>query len=157
MQWDYTHGGDIYSTTVRALLARGVTADLDFDRTLPIILPGVKQDGTPNDIQTSPTNAYFQSIGFGPSEVGVYDATVVRLRELSLSYALPSTFLQKTPFGAASLNVSGSNLWYYAPNFPKHTNFDPETTTLSGGAVAGFERLTGPSSRRIGVSLRVTF
>ncbi len=157
MQWDFTKGGDIYSTTVRALLARGVTADLDFDRSLPIILPGVKQDGSPNDIQTSASNAYFESLGFGPNEVSVYDATVVRLREMSLSYALPSGFLQKSPFGNISINVSGTNLWYYAPNFPTHTNFDPETTSLSGGVVAGFERLTGPSSRRIGVSIRATF
>jgi TonB-linked SusC/RagA family outer membrane protein len=158
MQWDFTKGGDIYSTTVRALLARGVTADLDFDRSLPVILPNsVKQDGTPNDIQNSPTNIYFESLGFGPSEVGIYDATVVRLREASVSYSLPARILEKTPIGSASISVSGNNLWYNAPNFPKHTNFDPETTSLSGGAIAGFERLTGPSSRRIGVSLKLTF
>ncbi|MEO6454658.1 MAG: SusC/RagA family TonB-linked outer membrane protein [Ginsengibacter sp.] len=158
MQWDFTKGGDIYSTTVRALLARGVTKDLDFDRSLPIIIPNtVKQDGTPNDIQNSATNIYFESLGFGPNEVSVYDATVVRLREVSLSYAIPAGVLKKTPFGAASINLSGNNLWYHAPNFPKYTNFDPETTSLAGGAVAGFERLTGPSSRRLGVSLRVTF
>jgi TonB-linked SusC/RagA family outer membrane protein len=158
MQWDYTHGGDIYSTTLITLLGRGVTKDLDFDRALPVILPGVKEDGSPNDIQTSPANAYFQNLALGgPREVGVYDATLIRLRELSLSYALPSALLQKTPFGAASINVSGTNLWYNAPNTPKYANFDPETTTLSGGAVAGFERITGPSSRRMGVSLRFTF
>lgn len=158
MQWDFTKGGDIYSTTVRSLLARGVTKDLDFDRALPIIIPNtVKQDGTPNDIQNSPANIYFESLGFGPSEVSIYDATVVRLRELSLSYAIPAGVLKKTPFGAASVNLSGTNLWYYAPNFPKYTRFDPETTSLAGGAVAGFERLTGPSSRRLGISVRLTF
>jgi hypothetical protein len=125
---------------------------------LPIILPNsVKVDGTPNDIQNSPTNIYFESLGFGPSEVGIYDATVVRLREASISYSLPAKILDKTPIGSASISVSGNNLWYNAPNFPKHTNFDPETTSLSGGAIAGFERLTGPSSRRIGVSLKLTF
>ena len=148
----------MYSTTVRALLARGVTKDLDFDRALPVILPNaVKQDGSPNDIQNSSTNIYFESLGFGPDEASIFDATVVRLRELSLSYALPANWLENTPFGSASINLSGTNLWYLAPNFPKYTRFDPETTSLSGGAVAGFERLTGPSSRRYGVSLRVQF
>lgn len=158
MQWDFTKGGDIFSTTVRALMARGITRDLDFDRALPMILPNaVKQDGTPNDIQNSPTNIYFESLGFGPDEVAIFDATVVRLREASLAYALPGKWLQRTPFGSASINLSGTNLWYHAPYFPKYTRFDPETTSLSGGAVAGFERLTGPSSRRYGVSLRVQF
>lgn len=158
MQWDFTKGGDIYSTTMRALLARGVTADLDFDRSLPVILPNsVKQDGSPNDIQNSPTNVYFESLGFGPSEVGIYDATVVRLQEASISYTLPGRWLEKTPIGSASISVLGNNLWYNAPYFPKHSNFDPQTTSLSGGAVAGFERLTGPSSRRIGFSLKFTF
>jgi hypothetical protein len=87
----------------------------------------------------------------------VYDATVIRLRELSLSYALPTQWLARTPFGSASINLSGTNLWYKAPNFPKYTRFDPETTSLSGGAVAGFERLTGPSARRFGASLRIQF
>jgi len=158
MQWDFTKGGDIYSTTMRALLARGVTADLDFDRSLPVILPNsVKQDGTPNDIQNSPTNVYFESLGFGPSEVGIYDATVVRLREASLSYSLPGKWFEKTPIGSASIVVSGTNLWYNAPNFPEHSHFDPESSSLSGGAIAGFERLTGPSSRRIGFSVKFTF
>ncbi|MES1159694.1 MAG: SusC/RagA family TonB-linked outer membrane protein, partial [Bacteroidota bacterium] len=35
MQWDYTHGGEMWSNTARTMLARGVTKDTDFDRTLP--------------------------------------------------------------------------------------------------------------------------
>lgn len=159
LQVDYTHGGQIYSGTVRTLLARGLTKDTDFDRYLPIILPGVKADGTPNDIQTSVTNAYFNDLGFGPSDRSIYDATVVRLREASLSYAFPDKWLKKTPFGSASITVSGQNLWYYAPNFPKHMNYDPEAGTSFGvgNSTGGFELLTGPSSRRFGISLKTSF
>jgi outer membrane receptor protein involved in Fe transport len=157
MQWDYTQGGDIYSTTIRSLLARGLTKDTDFDRFLPVILPGVKQDGTPNDIQTTATNAYFNSLGFGPSDRAIFDGTVVRLREVSLSYALPEKMLSKTPFGGISVTFSGQNLWYNAPNTPKFMNFDPETSGLGAGSYRGFEFITGPSSRRIGGSIRVTF
>ncbi|CAN5264237.1 SusC/RagA family TonB-linked outer membrane protein [soil metagenome] len=158
MQWDFTKGGQMYSGTVRALLARGLTRDTDFDRYLPIVLPGVKEDGTPNDIQTSVTNAYFNSLGFGPDDRSIYDATVVRLREVSLSYSLPDNFLKKTPFGSASFSVSGQNLWYYAPNFPKYMNFDPETTSLGvGNSVGGLELLTGPTSKRFGISFKASF
>jgi TonB-linked SusC/RagA family outer membrane protein len=158
MQWDYSHGGDMYAVTPLILLSRGLTKDTDFDRDLPVVLPGVKQDGTPNDIQITATGAHFRNLLQGPDQFAVWDATVIRLREMSLSYALPESVLRKTPFGGVSLTVSGQNLWYNAPNFPKYTNFDPETTTLGVGTVTrGFEQQTGPSSRRMGASLRITF
>ena len=156
-QLDWTQGGDIYSTTIRSLLARGLTKDIEGDRTLPYLLPGVKQDGTPNNIQTDATNAYFNSYGFGASDVSVYDGTIVRLKEVSLTYAVPVKALGKTPFGGLSFTVSGQNLWYKAPNVPKYSNFDTETSGLGASSYRGFEFISGPSSRRIGASLRITF
>ena len=157
IQVDYTHGGDIYSSTVRSLLARGVTKDTEFDRAAGYILPGVKEDGkTPNDIQISATQGYFNNV-FGPDQSGIFDGTVVRLRDLSLSYSLPEKLLSKTPFGSVSISANGSNLWYYAPNFPKYMHFDPETNGLGVSNGKGLEFITGPSARRLGVSVRVTF
>ena len=155
-QFDYTCGGDIYSSTVRSLLARGVTADTEFDRAAPYILPGKLADGSPNNIQISATQAFFNNM-FGPDQSGMFDGTVVRLRDVSLSYSLPEKLLSKTPFGSFSISANGSNLWYFAPNFPKHMNFDPETNGLGVSSGKGFEGITGPSARRMGVSLRVTF
>ncbi len=158
MQWDYSRGGDMYAVTPLILLSRGLTKDTEFDRDLPYILPGVKQDGTTNDIQITATGAFFRNKLQGPDEFAVWDATVIRLREVSLSYALPESVLRKTPLGGISLTISGQNLWYNAPNFPQYSNFDPETTTLGvSGVSRGFELLTGPSSRRMGASLRITF
>lgn len=157
MQWDYTQGGSIYSTTIRTLYARGLTKDTEFDRFLPVILPGVKQDGTPNDIQTTATNAYFNSIGLGPSDRSVFDGTVIRLREISLSYVVPGRLFNKLPVGSLSITAFGQNLWYRAPNTPKYMNFDPETSGLGTGSYRGFEFITGPTSRRIGGSIKFTF
>ncbi|MFT4024688.1 MAG: SusC/RagA family TonB-linked outer membrane protein, partial [Flavihumibacter sp.] len=157
MQWDFTKGGDLYSGTVSALMARGNTKDTEFDRAVPRYWKdAVKQDGTPNDIEQSVDNLYFSSLGFYVNEMNVYDATVLRLREASLSYSLPVSMLNRTPFGAVSFTLTGQNLWYNAPNFPKYTNFDPETSSL-GGNGRGFEYITGPTSRRYGASIRVSF
>ena len=90
----------------------------DVDRTIPIILPGVKQDGTVNDFQTSIDRTYFNTY-LGAAEQFLYDATCVRLRELSLSYAIPKDRLEKTPFGGIQFTLSGQNLFHYAPNFLK--------------------------------------
>jgi TonB-linked SusC/RagA family outer membrane protein len=159
MQWDYTCGGDMYSATSSVLLGRGVTKDTEFDRAQGYILPGVSTSGTPNTIQTSATQAYFNNTvaGGAADEAGIYDATVIRLRELSLSYNLPEKMLSKTPFGSLSVTLSGSNLWYFAPNFPKYVHFDPETSGFGVSNGKGLEFFTGPSSRRMGVSVRVTF
>ncbi|MCA0398211.1 MAG: SusC/RagA family TonB-linked outer membrane protein [Bacteroidetes bacterium] len=157
MQWDFTKGGDLYSGTASALLARGVTKDTEFDRAVPTYWKdAVKQDGTPNDIMQSANNLYFSSLGFYVNEMNIFDATLLRLREASLSYALPAQMLDKTPFGAVSITFSGQNLWYNAPNFPKHIHLDPETSSLLGNG-RGFEFITGPSSRRYGASIRVSF
>ena len=155
-QVDYTCGGDMYSSTARSLLARGVTKDTEFDRAAPYILPGVTANGQPNNQQVSATQGYFNNV-FGPDQSGIFDATVVRLRDMSLSYALPEKLLSKTPFGSLSITANGSNLWYYAPNFPKYMNFDPETNSLGVGNGKGLEFITGPSARRMGLSVRVTF
>lgn len=158
MQWEYQQGGDIYATTVGALVGRGLVEDTDFDRTQSIVLPGVRQStGQPNDIQTTATEAYFNNIGFGVDEVLIYDATHIRLREASLSYRLPKKWLDKTPFGNISFTVSGQNLFVRAFNTPKSVNYDPELNSLGVGNSQGFDYLTSWNSRRYGMSVKVTF
>jgi TonB-linked SusC/RagA family outer membrane protein len=159
VQFDYTKGGDMLSYTNGTLPGRGLTKDTDFDRYQGLILPGVKEDGTPNDIQISASQAYFNNLSgfFGVQDLITYDATVVRLREASLSYQFPTAWFAKTPFGGASITFSGQNLWYNAPNFPEFVNFDPETSSLGVSNVRGLEYLSGPTSKRYGVSVRVTF
>jgi TonB-linked SusC/RagA family outer membrane protein len=155
-QMDYVKGGVIYATTVNAMLGRGLAKATDVDRSIPIILPGVKQDGTPNDLQTSIDRAYFNTY-LGAHEQWLYDATTIRLREVSLFYSLPQSLIGKTPFGGVSFGLSGQNLWHKAVNFPDGTNYDPESSSGGVGKTRGFEFMTGPSSRRYGVTLKVTF
>ncbi len=155
-QWQYIDGGDIYSSTVQALLARGNTVDTDVDRRIPLIMPGVKSDGTPNDIQTYIGDSFFRAYFFA-DEGGVFDATTIRLREVSLSYVLPSKLLDRTPFGNIGVTLSGENLFYNAPNFPEGINFDPEILSLGVGNGRGFDFRTAPTAKKYGVTLNVTF
>ncbi len=155
-QFSYQKGGDIYSSTVQAMLARGNTIDTDVDRFLPIVLPGVKEDGTPNDIQGYIGDLFFNAY-FGAREGGIFDGSNIRLREVSLSYDLPASLFANTPFGSASFTLQGENLWFSAPNFPVGTNFDPEVLSLSVGNGRGFDFRTGPTAKKIGATLRFTF
>ena len=156
-QWQYIDGGDVYSSTVQALLARGNTIDTDVDRFVPVIMPGVKSsDGSVNDIQTYIGDSFFRAYFFA-DEGGVFDGTVIRLREVSLAYVFPQKLIDKTPFGRIGLTFSGQNLWYNAPNFPKGINFDPEVLSLGVGNGRGFDFRTAPTAKRYGVTLNATF
>ncbi len=155
--FNWTQGGDMYAQTVQTLLGRGVVSQDGVDRANSFILPGVNPAGQPNTTQINNSTYYFSNILYGPDELGVYDATVYRLQELSLSYALPSDVLDKTPFGALSVTLSGNNLWFHTPNIPENTNFDPNVAGLGVGNGSGFEYLNGPSSRRFGLSVKASF
>ena len=151
-----TIGGDMYSNFIMTLLGRGQTTDT-VDRELPYILPGVLADGSPNVIQIDNATTYFGNLIVGPSELRVWDASVLRLSEVSLTYDVPSKWLDKTPFGAASISAQGFNLWYDAYNTPEGINYDPNIAGLGVGNGSGFEYFNGVSARKYGVSVKLTF
>lgn len=168
---DWRQGGDIYSTTLLSQLGRGVTRDTE-NREMNWIIPGVLGDVNtgeplldaegnkiPNTIQVEMNDLYFgETFGVNSAdEWNVFDATVVRLREVSLGYTLPKQILAKTPFGSAMISISGRNLWFKAPNMPKYSKFDPETNTFGAQNTQGFEFDNVPSVRRMGVNLRLSF
>lgn len=173
-QFDWKQGGDIQSTTIQSLLGRGVTKDTE-DREHTFVIPGFYGDGNgnpildgngdqiPNTVQLSMNELYFSPAGGNTfainsvDEASVYDGTVFRLREISLGYDVPTKYLSKTPFGQVSLSFMGSNLWYFAPNVPKYTNFDPDTTSYGSSNLQGIEVSSAPTAKRYGFKLNLTF
>lgn len=164
-QMEYRHGGDIWSLTTATLIGRGVSKFVDFDHDQTFVLPGVKAgvdadgDGAldPNDVQITSAGVYFDNVAFGPSELQIYDGTTIRLRDVSLNYELPRTLLQKTPFKRITVGVSGQNLWFKAVNIPSEINFDTDVLSTGVGNGLGFDLFTGPSARRFGGMIRITF
>jgi TonB-linked SusC/RagA family outer membrane protein len=169
--WDLRQGGDIFSTTANAILGRGVLA-YQADREQNAILKGVygnpdtflpylddAGNKIPNQTMIEVNSLYFgETFGTGGAdEWSVFDATTYRLREASIVYAFPKTLLQRTPFGAMTIGVTGRNLWNYSPNFPKDLNYDPETNQFGSRNGQGIEYSTTPSARRFAVTLRATF
>lgn len=171
---DYKHGGDLYSGTVGQLLGRGVTTDTE-DRLTPKIIKGYYGDPTtfepildgsgnkiPNQVQTTANDLYFNANGSltGVSDLLIFDASVFRLREITLGYTIPKKWLGKTPINALNVSLSARNLFFYAPNFPKGSNLDPETSTYGASDtrnVQGIEYTNAPSTKRFGLNLKATF
>lgn len=155
-QWQYIQGGDLYSSTVGALLARGNTVDSDFDRSVPIVLPNAaNSDGTPNDKQVYVGDEAFAT--FFTDEGAILDGTTIRLRQMSIAYSLPNNVLDRTPFGRLGITLSGENLWFNAPNIPEGMNYDPEVVSTGVGNGRGLDFRTAPTARKFGVSLNATF
>ncbi len=169
--FDWKQGGDLYSNTILSLMGRGVLKATE-DREMMKIIPGVYgdpntyepiRDGEGNKIVNT-TMIETNSLYFGETfainsanEWNVYDATVYRLREVSLGYDFPSSMMEKTPFGKISVSITGRNLWFMAPNFPESTNYDPEINQYGASNIQGIEYSTTPSTRRFMFNLSLTF
>jgi TonB-linked SusC/RagA family outer membrane protein len=153
---NHVHGGDVFTYSVATLLGRGVLKETA-DRAQSFILPGVQADGTPNSVMINNSTYYFSNVLYGPDEMLVYDASVWRLAEISLTYKVPQSLLNKTPFGSIDLTASGYNLWYDAYNTPDGANWDPNIAGTGVGNGRGFDYLNGPSAKKYGLSLKLSF
>ena len=158
VQFDHQVGGDMFTTTVSTMTGRGILGNTGFDRFVPVVTNGLKLDGTPYTKQTTANQHYWPNTGVFYDEQSVYDASTMRLREISLSLVAPKSFLNGTPFGNASLTLSAQNIWHLAYNTPKDSNFDPEVSSYgTGNNVRGFDEMTGPTAKKYGATLSLTF
>jgi len=95
---------------------------------------------------------------FGPGAAQFIEgSSYVKLREASLYYNVPSSFLERT-FGnvlsRARLGISGNNLLL----FSDYSSYDPEVSVFGTQAIAqSVEVSPYPSSRRVTFHLRLTY
>lgn len=154
--FDFTKGGQILSFTAATYKSRGIWAPTAEDRDKPRILPGEILDATgkyiPNNIQI-PAQTYWQTLGGLQSEFNVYDATVLRMRELSFGYDISQELVRKLKIGGLRFSIFARNLFYVAPN----AFFDPEVNTQGAGNIRGLELQSAPNARTIGANLKLTF
>ena len=80
-----------------------------------------------------------------------YDATNVRLQEVSIGYTLPRKLLRDVC--EISISLVGRNLWMIYNKAP----FDPESIALTGNYYQGIDYFMMPSMRNIGFNLRLKF
>ena len=173
---DWRQGGDVFSQTIQSLYLRGVTKDTE-DREKSVVIDGIYGDpntrlpllsdpSNPNSTTSNSTAITVNDLYFGagsfasgaPTEFNIFDATTIRLREVTLGYQLPAALIGKTKFiRGVNISLSGRNLYWYSPNIPKHMNFDPETSSYNNANAQGFDFTNAPTSRRYGVNLRVNF
>ena len=114
------------------------------------IINGVDMSGKPNTTFVNPER-YWSQFSEWTNEIHepfVYDASFVKLRNLTLSYAVPTSFSQKARIKQLTVSLYGRNLWTIHKNVP---NIDPETMHTSGNG-QGYELYSYPNQRSFGIS-----
>lgn len=146
---DMRYGGDVYMGSIRTGATKGSLAMTE-DRSTRVV-PGVTTSGQANTVACR-ADQYWNGLS-DITEAWIYDATNIRLRELSLGYSFPRSILSKTPFTNLKLSFVARNLWMI---HSKTEGFDPEAAYSSGNA-QGLEYGSMPTSRSLGFNLSVSF
>jgi hypothetical protein len=85
---------------------------------------------------------------------GVFDASFIKLREVTLGYNLPKSWLQNAKINNIRVSAYGRNLALLKSNVP---HVDPETAFDSSNAMQGIEFGQSPSARTMGLSITAGF
>ena len=159
---DFRIGGDLYSATASGLYTRGNAEGtvVNGDRQ-PFVVPNsVMQSGNgyvENNVQVTPQN-YWERIGstgnYGLPEMYTYDATNVRLRNITFGYEFDRQMLKKTPFQRVRLSATCNNVWMIHYNLP---GIDPESVAATNTNATGFENGAAPTSRSYTFNLKIGF
>lgn len=91
----------------------------------------------------------------GCTEYYMYDATNIRLRELSLGYSLPQSWLAKAggAFKDVQLSFVARNLFFISKKAP----FDPDAVLSTGNDNQGIDVFGMPTTRSLGFNIKFTF
>jgi TonB-linked SusC/RagA family outer membrane protein len=160
---DYREGGKFWCNTAQTLAFNGNSPLTVYNERQPFLVPNsVRMLGgnyVENDIPILGTEMY-SYYNYGTNilmfENMILDKTFVKLRELTLSYSIPSKILNRAPFKALEVSVVGRNLLMWTPNT---NNFvDPEATNFGNDLLSDFgEFSAGPTSRFVGANIKITF
>jgi TonB-linked SusC/RagA family outer membrane protein len=159
---DIKKGGDVFNGNELLLWQNGLS-ERSLDREQPIILNGVLADGlqnsatpTQNNIQITPyyqTQYYRNTID---SDFIEKDINWLRMRDITLSYKIPTSFIQKTNFfNSVSFNFTMTDVFLIT----NYSGADPAVNGLNasvgGAGGVGFDYGTLSTPRAFSLGLKI--
>lgn len=158
---DFKAGGDIYSGTEVRMTQAGFTKRTIAGREgqEAITISGVAESSPdvfePFSMTLTPQQAqnYWNQLGNRAQENFMYDASFVKLRQVTFGYTFPRTILDRTPLESLMLSFVGRNLAILHRNTE---NVDPEASYANGNS-QGLDYFGMPATRTYGFNLRATF
>ena len=161
---DIKEGGTLFSGTTASLRGAGLAQETLANRGESFVDTGVNEitatDGTVT-YETNTTAVQNQEEYWGNqsstsnTEGNIFDASYIKLREVALSYSLPSKYLEDKFFTGIRFGVEARNLWIIQDHVP---HIDPEVNFFgTGGPGATVEFASVPSVKSVGFNVRLTF
>lgn len=159
-QW-YGDGTGLYDHSA-GVNKRGVASRLPVAEGGGVLLDGVQADGSPNTVYGENQDGngatvfgYIANGGVAVHKPYVYNGGYVKLREVTLTYALPQSVIGKLKvFKGISLSLIGRNLWI----IDKAMRFsDPEESLTSGNTAQGYQSGAYPATRTYGFNVKLNF
>ena len=163
---DFKSGGKIYSGTNVRMTEAGFHKQTLAGRgegEAPLHVKGVQelvddagnvtQEPIDRDLKPGEAQNYWAQLGERAQDHFIYDASFIKLRQLTFGYSLPRSLLSKTPFQTASFSFVARNL---AILYKNSENIDPESSYTSSNA-QGLDYFGMPPTRTYGFNLKVSF
>ncbi len=159
--WDGTLGAlDYFGTAAntenrnQATTFSGVLGHLDVAGNVVHGTTNAPGAGGAANILTAYNEYYWQNIGssfVGPTSPSVYDGSYVRISQINLSYQLPTRWVRKAHFTAATITIFANNpkLW------TKYPGVDPETSLAGPSNGQGLDYFNNPSTKSYGIRLNL--
>ena len=144
-------GGQVMSMTSAELDLSGVSkATADARDAGGVNINAVHEDGS--KATSIDPQAFYKAVGgrAGISEYYMYDATNIRLRELSIGYSVP---VKASWVKSCNISLIGRNLFFVTKKAP----FDPETSMSTSNGMLGIDTYGNPATRSLGVSVKFGF
>lgn len=151
-------GGDVHSMTYAWGRYAGTLSETMEGRETGLVGDGVMSDGNggyvPNDVLVT-AKAYNQrSFSNGVESSSIFDASYVKLRQISIGYSLPKEFIKNSVVKSLKLSIVGRNL---AILYKRAPHIDPETGFSASNGNQGQEFGQYPSARNIGFNINMKF
>lgn len=153
-------GGQFYSATASLQQFLGNDIATAYNNRVPWVVPGsvyMNSDGkyVTNTTKVQGAFNYWYDASTIPS-YQIITASYIKLREVSLTYALPAKVFSKAKYiTGISVKAYGSNLWLWTPK--SNTFADPELSSGGTSNLTGYEFYVLPSVRNYGGGVTVVF
>jgi len=151
---DSKFGAKIYSEINSLAVGNGHHKMTLEGRENGLAVKGVDPEGNAIDMTVLPENisSYYSRVG-SITDNFVYDASFVKLREISIGFNIPKTLVNRLRLSQVNVSAVARNLFIL---YKKTPNMDPESNTTSDNA-QGIAATVYPSVRNIGFNLNITF
>ncbi len=166
--FETSQGGDIWAGSKGVLYTFGIDpitanesiAPSDLTNYAGDIIPaGATFRGNVRDFGGGPValdESWYSDLGGGFGPVGeqfIEDGSWTRLRELSLFYALPATFVESIGFSNIEFGVTGRNLILWT----NIEGFDPETNLTGTSKGRGLEYFNNPGTKSYLFTIKISY